>query len=74
MDTSQLTIAKEQVMCNESAFVLYYPGGHRHLEDVDLIEFKEGKLQLRDMKGNESFIDGHVRLIDLVNRRIEVVE
>ncbi len=61
-------------MCNESAFVLYYPGGHRHLEDVDILEFKNGTIRLQDMKGNQTVIEGKVRLIDLVNRRIEVVE
>ena len=61
-------------MCNESAFVLYHPGGHRHLEDVDILEFKNGTIRLQDMKGNQTVIEGKVRLIDLVNRRIEVVE
>jgi predicted RNA-binding protein len=61
-------------MCNESAFVLYYPDGHRHLEDVDILEFKDGTIRLQDMNGNQTMIEGKVRLIDLVNRRIEVVE
>ena len=60
-------------MCNESAFVLYYPDGHRHIDDVDLIEFLEDSIKLVDMRGNESTIEGRVMKMDLVNRRIEVV-
>ena len=61
-------------MCNESAFVLFFKEGHRHLEDVDLIEVEEGQLRLKDMNGNETIIQGRIRTIDLVNRRIETVE
>ncbi len=60
-------------MCNESAFVLYFPDGHRHLDDVDIIEFEGDGIKLVDMKGNETTIEGRVRKMDLVNRRIEVV-
>ena len=61
-------------MCDEPAFVLYYKGGHRHLTEVDLIEVKEGTLRLRDMNGNETEVEGHIRTIDFVNRRIETTE
>ena len=60
-------------MCNESAFVLHYPDGHRHLDDVDVIEFQQDSIKLVDMKGQESIIEGRVIKMDLVNRRIEVV-
>jgi len=60
-------------MCNESAFVLHYPDGHRHLDDVDVIEFSTNSIKLVDMKGQESVIEGRVIKMDLVNRRIEVV-
>ena len=60
-------------MCGESAFVLYYPDGHRHLEDIDFMEIDEGKIRLVDLKGNKIDIEGTIRSIDFVNRRIEVV-
>ena len=60
-------------MCNESAFVLYYPEGHRHLDDVDVIEFSQDSIKLVDMRGKETTIEGRVMKMDLVNRRIEVV-
>ena len=59
-------------MCGESAFVLYYSGGHRHLEDVDHIKIREGGILLVDMKGKESTVEGKIVSIDLVNRRIEL--
>ena len=61
-------------MCNESAFVLFYKDGHKHLEDIDLIEVEENSLRLKDMNGNETTIPGRIRTIDLVNRRIETEE
>ena len=60
-------------MCGESAFVLYYPGGHQHLDDIDVIEIENGTIKLVDMKGKETDLQGTIRTIDLVNRRIEVV-
>ncbi|UCF31872.1 MAG: CooT family nickel-binding protein [bacterium] len=60
-------------MCGESAFILYYPGGHRHLDDIDIMEIDGNQIRLMDMKGGESLIAGRIRTIDLVNRRIEVV-
>jgi predicted RNA-binding protein len=59
-------------MCGESAFVLYYSEGHRHLEDVDHIKVKNGTVVLVDMKGVEKDIKGKIVSIDLVNRRIEL--
>ncbi len=59
-------------MCEESAFVLFHSGGERHLDDVDVLEVADGSVALTDMKGNETLIKGHIRLIDLVNRRIEI--
>ncbi len=59
-------------MCGESAFVLYYSGGHKHLEDVDHIKVKNGTVVLVDMKGVEKDIKGKIVSIDLVNRRIEL--
>ena len=61
-------------MCNESAFVLYHKDGHKHLEDIDLIEIDEDNLRLKDMNGGETVIQGRIRTIDLVNRRIETAE
>ena len=61
-------------MCNESAFVLFFKEGHLHLDDIDLIEVEEDSLRLKDMNGNETTIQGHIRTIDLVNRRIETAE
>ena len=61
-------------MCNESAFVLYHKDGHQHLEDIDLIEIDGDNLRLKDMNGNETTVQGKIRPIDLVNRRIETVE
>ena len=61
-------------MCNESAFVLYFKDGHKHLTDIDLIEIEEGGLRLKDMNGNETMVQGRIRTIDLVNRRIETVD
>jgi predicted RNA-binding protein len=61
-------------MCNESAFVLFHKDGHRHLEDVDLIEIDGDNLRLKDMSGQEVLIQGRIRTIDLVNRRIETAE
>jgi len=61
-------------MCNESAFVLFHKNGHQHLEDIDIIEIEEDSLRLKDMNGNESIIQGRIRTIDFVNRRIETAE
>lgn len=61
-------------MCNESAFVLYHKDGHKHLEDIDLIEIDGDNLRLKDMNGGETVIQGRIRTIDLVNRRIETAE
>jgi predicted RNA-binding protein len=61
-------------MCNESAFVLYHKDGHRHLAEIDLIEVDEASIRLKDMNGNETFLPGRIRTIDLVNRRIETTE
>ena len=61
-------------MCNESAFVLFHKDGHRHLEDVDLIEIDGDNLRLKDMSGQEVLIQGRIRTIDLVNRRIETAD
>lgn len=59
-------------MCGESAFVLFFPEGHRHLDDVDLMEFTDEGIKLRDMNGNETSVPGRIRTIDFVNRRIEL--
>ena len=59
-------------MCGESAFVLFFPKGHRHLDDVDLMEFTDEGVKLRDMSGNETSVPGRIRTIDFVNRRIEL--
>jgi predicted RNA-binding protein len=61
-------------MCNESAFVLYHKDGHQHLEDIDIIEVDGGSLRLKDMNGNETIVEGKIRTIDLINRRIETAE
>ena len=61
-------------MCNESAFVLYHKDGHRHLDEIDIIEIDENGLRLKDMNGNETIIPGRIRTIDLVNRRIETTD
>jgi len=61
-------------MCNESAFVLFFKDGHRHLEEIDIIEVEEDSLRLKDMNGIETVIKGRIRTIDLVNRRIETVD
>jgi predicted RNA-binding protein len=61
-------------MCNESAFVLYHKDGHRHLEEIDLIEIDEDSIRLKDMNGIETIVPGRIRTIDLVNRRIETTE
>jgi predicted RNA-binding protein len=61
-------------MCNESAFILFYKDGHRHLNEIDIIEVDEDSIRLKDMKGNETIVPGRIRTIDLVNRRIETVE
>ena len=61
-------------MCNESAFVLYFKDGHKHLVDVDLIEVDGDNLRLKDMNGIETVVQGRIRTIDLVNRRIETVD
>jgi len=61
-------------MCNESAFVLFHKDGHQHLEDIDLIEIDEDSIRLKDMNGGETTIQGRIRTIDLVNRRIETVK
>ena len=61
-------------MCNESAFVLFHKDGHRHLEDIDIIEVEEDSLRLKDLNGNETIVKGRIRTIDLVNRRIETSE
>ena len=61
-------------MCNESAFVLFFKDGHRHLEDIDLIEVDGDSIRLKDMNGNETTVHGKIRTIDLVNRRIETAE
>ncbi len=61
-------------MCNESAFVIFYKDGHRHLDQIDIIEIEDGSIRLKDMNGNETAIKGRIRTIDLVNRRIETVE
>ena len=61
-------------MCDEAAFVLYYKGGHRHLTDIDLIEVDGDNLRLKDLNGNETIIPGHIRTVDLVNRRIETTD
>ena len=61
-------------MCNESAFVLFFKDGHRHLEEIDIIEVEEDSLRLKDMNGIETVIKGRIRTIDLVNRRIETAD
>jgi predicted RNA-binding protein len=61
-------------MCNESAFVLYHKDGHRHLEEIDLIEIDEDSIRLKDLNGIETIVPGRIRTIDLVNRRIETAE
>ena len=61
-------------MCDESAFVLYFKDGQRHLTDIDLLEVRENNLRLKDMNGNETVIPGRIRTIDFVNRRIETAE
>jgi predicted RNA-binding protein len=61
-------------MCNESAFVLFYKDGHRHLQDIDVIQIEGDTIRLKDMHGKETVIPGHIRTIDLVNRRIETAE
>ena len=61
-------------MCNESAFVIFYKDGHRHLDDIDILETEENSIRLKDLKGNETVIPGRIRTIDLVNRRIETAE
>ena len=61
-------------MCNESAFVLFHKDGHQHLEDIDLIEIDGDNLRLKDMNGGETIVQGRIRTIDLVNRRIETAE
>ena len=61
-------------MCNESAFVLFHKDGHKHLEDIDLIEIDGDSLRLKDMNGSEMVVRGKIRTIDLVNRRIETAE
>jgi predicted RNA-binding protein len=61
-------------MCNESAFILFYKDGHRHLNEIDLIEVDEDSIRLKDMNGKETIVPGRIRTIDLVNRRIETVE
>ena len=61
-------------MCNESAFVIFYKDGHRHLGDIDIMEIEENSIRLKDLKGNETVIPGRIRTIDLVNRRIETAE
>ena len=61
-------------MCNESAFVLFHKDGHQHLEDIDLIEIDGDNLRLKDMNGGETIVQGPIRTIDLVNRRIETAE
>ena len=61
-------------MCNESAFVLFYKDGHRHLDDIDIIEIEEDSIRHKDMNGKETVVPGRIRTIDLVNRRIETVE
>ena len=58
-------------MCNESAFVLFHKNGHQHLEDIDLIEVDGDSIRLKDMNGGETVVQGRIRTIDLVNRRIE---
>ncbi len=61
-------------MCNESTFVIFYKDGHRHLNEIDIIEIEEDSIRLKDMNGNETTIPGRIRTIDLVNRRIETME
>ena len=61
-------------MCNESAFILFYKDGHRHLNEIDLIEVDEDSIRLKHMNGNETIVPGRIRTIDLVNRRIETTE
>ena len=61
-------------MCNESAFILFYKDGHRHLNEIDLIEADEDSIRLKHMNGNETIVPGRIRTIDLVNRRIETAE
>ena len=61
-------------MCNESAFVLFHKDGHQHLENIDLIEIDEDSIRLKDMNGSETIVQGKIRTIDLVNRRIETAE
>jgi predicted RNA-binding protein len=61
-------------MCNESAFVLYHKEGHQHLDDIDLIEVDGDNLRLKDMNGNETVVEGKIRTIDLINRRIETAD
>ena len=61
-------------MCNESAFVLFHKDGHQHLEDIDIIEIEEESIRLKDMNGNETTVQGRIRTIDLINRRIETAE
>ena len=61
-------------MCNESAFVLFHKDGHKHLDDIDLIEVEDGEIRLKDMKGEETILPGRIRTIDLINRRIETTE
>jgi predicted RNA-binding protein len=61
-------------MCNESAFILFYKDGHRHLNEIDIIEVDEDSIRLKDMNGKETIVPGRIRTIDLVNRRIETVE
>jgi len=61
-------------MCNESAFVLFHKDGHQHLADIDLIEIDGDNLRLKDMNGGETVVQGRIRTIDLVNRRIETAD
>ncbi|MDF1525516.1 MAG: CooT family nickel-binding protein [bacterium] len=61
-------------MCNESAFILFFKDGHRHLNEIDLIEVEEDSIRLKDMNGNETEIKARIRTIDLVNRRIETAD
>ena len=61
-------------MCDEAAFVLFYKGGHKHLTDIDLIEVDGDTLRLKDMSGSETVVEGRIRTIDFVNRRIETAD
>ena len=59
-------------MCDEAPFMLFHSGGEKSLADIDIIRAEGGKIELVDLKGQQSFLPGRITLVDFIGKRIEI--